>query len=93
MDFSGENTVEMSQTPLIQGKLEQLLSEMIVPYSEVKIDLRWSGIMGVGQERNPIVKKLSDHLYCGVRMGGMGVAIGSLVGKEIAEMISVEENA
>jgi hypothetical protein len=39
------------------------------------------------------VKKLSDHLFCGVRMGGMGVAIGSLVGKEIADMIVAEEKA
>jgi len=26
-------------------------------------------------------------MYCAVRMGGMGVAIGSLVGEEAAELI------
>ena len=41
--------------------------------------------MGVGSKKKPIVKQLSDRVYCGVRLGGMGVAIGSLIGKEVAE--------
>jgi len=27
-------------------------------------------------------------VYCGVRLGGMGVAIGSHIGKELAELSS-----
>ena len=36
--------------------------------------MRWAGIMGVGKTKKPIVKKLSENVSCGVRMGGMGVA-------------------
>jgi hypothetical protein len=43
--------------------------------------------MGLGSSKNPIVSQLSNHVYCGVRLGGMGVAIGSVVGKELAELI------
>ena len=43
--------------------------------------------MGVGQQKNTIVKQLGSNVYCGVRLGGMGVAIGSLIGKELAELI------
>jgi hypothetical protein len=43
--------------------------------------------MGVGTQKKAIVKQLSNHVYCGVRLGGMGVAIGSLVGKELAELV------
>jgi gamma-glutamylputrescine oxidase len=43
--------------------------------------------MGVGKQKKPIVKQLSEHVYCGVRLGGMGVAIGSIVGKELADLI------
>ena len=43
--------------------------------------------MGVGTQKKPIVKQLSNHVYCGVRMGGMGVAIGSVIGKEVAELL------
>jgi glycine/D-amino acid oxidase-like deaminating enzyme len=67
--------------------LEQLLKEVILPETEFKIEHRWSGIMGLGSSKNPIVSQLSDHVYCGVRMGGMGVAIGSLIGNELADLI------
>ena len=43
--------------------------------------------MGVGHQKKPIVKPISNNVICGVRMGGMGIAIGSLVGKEMAEII------
>ena len=43
--------------------------------------------MGVGNQKTPIVKQLSDNVFCGVRLGGMGVAIGSLVGKELAALL------
>jgi hypothetical protein len=43
--------------------------------------------MGIGNSKKPIVKQLSNHIYCGVRMGGMGVAIGSLIGKEVADLV------
>jgi glycine/D-amino acid oxidase-like deaminating enzyme len=67
--------------------LEALLKEVILPHHDFKIEHRWSGIMGVGSSKNPIVSQMSNHVYCGVRMGGMGVAIGSLVGKELAELV------
>jgi hypothetical protein len=37
--------------------------------------------MGIGNEKMPIIKFVSKNVVCAVRMGGMGVAIGSLVGK------------
>ena len=87
LDFKGETTTELVTTDLIQNKLEQLLKEVILPHHEFQIAHRWSGIMGVGIQKMPIVSQLSDHVYCGVRLGGMGVAIGSLIGKELADLI------
>ncbi len=86
MDLKGEETTELVQTDLIQNRLEQLLKETILPNETVEIDHRWSGVMGVGDQKIVIVKKLSDKVSCGVRLGGMGVAIGSLIGKELAEI-------
>jgi len=87
LDFTGEETTEFAQTELIQQKLEELLQTTILPNTEFEIEHRWSGIMGVGSQKKAIVKPLSDHVYCGVRLGGMGVAIGSLVGKELADLV------
>jgi len=87
LDFDGETTTEFGQTEKIQNQLEKMLKEVILPDYDFKIEHRWSGIMGLGEAKNPIVEQLSEHVYCGVRLGGMGVAIGSLVGQELADLI------
>lgn len=87
LDFKGENTSDFGLTPIIQQSLEKMLSEIILPHIPFEIEQRWSGIMGVGREKKPIVKKVSNSIVYAVRMGGMGVAIGSLVGEEAAELI------
>ncbi len=88
LDFKGEETTEMEVTELIQNKLDELLKTVILPNTEYKVAQSWSGIMGVGEVKATIVKPISKNIYCAVRMGGMGVAIGSLIGKEAAEMIN-----
>jgi glycine/D-amino acid oxidase-like deaminating enzyme len=64
----------------------KLLKDVIIPGKEFRIDYQWSGIMGVGDTKSPIIRKDSENVAFGVRMGGMGIAIGSLVGKKLAEM-------
>ncbi|MFK7112986.1 NAD(P)/FAD-dependent oxidoreductase [Flavobacterium oreochromis] len=87
LDLITETTTSLDQTALIQNKLEELLKTVILPQTEFTIAHRWSGIMGVGTHKKPIVQSLSTNVYCGVRMGGMGVAIGSLIGQELADLI------
>ena len=85
--FDTETTTELGQTELIQNRLEELLKKVILPNIDYKIAHRWSGIMGLGSTKKPIVEQLSEHVYCGVRLGGMGVAIGSLIGQELADLV------
>ncbi|RTY93888.1 FAD-binding oxidoreductase [Flavobacterium sp. GT3R68] len=87
LDFEGETTSEFGQTEIIQNRLEEVLKEVILPNQKFDVAHRWSGIMGLGSSKNPIVEQLSNNVYCGVRLGGMGVAIGSLIGKELADLI------
>jgi len=87
LDFEGETTTSLETTEKIQNRLEDLLKNVILPDTPFEIEHSWSGIMGIGNSKKPIVKQLSNHIYCGVRMGGMGVAIGSLIGKEVADLV------
>ncbi len=87
LDFEGETTTNLTQTELIQNRLEELLKEVILPNTDFKIAHRWSGIMGIGSSKRPMVEQLSENVYCGVRLGGMGVAIGSLIGQELADLV------
>jgi glycine/D-amino acid oxidase-like deaminating enzyme len=87
LDFKTEQTSKFGQTAIVQNQLENMLKTTILPNIPFEIEHRWSGIMGVGNQKKAIVKQVSNQVFCGVRLGGMGVAIGSLVGKELAELL------
>lgn len=88
LDVTGETTTELETTQLIQNKLNELLQEVILPETPFEIEHRWAGVMGVGTKKKAIVKQFSDNVSCAVRLGGMGVAIGTLIGKESADMLT-----
>lgn len=87
LDFKGETSTEIATTDRIMQELERLLREVIAPHTEFEIAHQWAGIMGVGPSKQPIIRQLSENLYCGVRLGGMGVAIGTLIGQQLADYI------
>jgi glycine/D-amino acid oxidase-like deaminating enzyme len=82
-----EQTDAFGHTELIQKALLQLLNEVILPGQNIPAESWWSGIMGLGERKVPILQKISPNLVVAVRMGGMGVAIGTLVGEEAAELL------
>ena len=88
LDFEKETSSEFVLNSKIQNQLEKLLKTVILPDTKFEIEQRWCGIMGVGDEKKPIIKKISPNVVCAVRMGGMGVAIGSLVGKLAVDELS-----
>jgi glycine/D-amino acid oxidase-like deaminating enzyme len=85
--FKAENnTTQLEISDEVQGYLEKQLREWIIPKQAFKVDQRWAGIIGVGAKKSPIIKKVSNRVYAGVRLGGMGVALGSLVGKKLSAL-------
>lgn len=86
-DFKTEETTSFETTEFLQSHLEQFLKEVILPNQDVKISLRWSGIMAMGSEKTPIVKQLSNRQFCAVRLSGMGVALAPKIGEMVAEMV------
>jgi gamma-glutamylputrescine oxidase len=84
LDFEAEQTWEFGHTEVVRNKLTGYLSEMIVPEQPFEIDYWWSGIMGFGENIAPIVKQIEPNIFCAVRCNGMGVAMGTLVGEEVA---------
>ncbi|MCO5936690.1 FAD-binding oxidoreductase [Mucilaginibacter sp. RB4R14] len=86
LDFAAEETPEFGHTDAVKQKLTKYLNQVILPGQNVEIDYWWSGIMGFNEEISPIVKRLEPNMFCAVRCNGMGVAMGSLVGEEVAEL-------
>ena len=87
LDIDGETSTLIENTEVITNSLNSLLNDVILPNTPYQIDHQWAGIMGVGKSKKPIIKKIDKHLFCGLRLGGMGIAIGTLVGKELASLI------
>ena len=85
LDIAGETTTNFGLHPQIQKQLDQLLNTLILPNQTVKVAQRWSGIMGMGPKKSTLIKPVGKNSYCGIRLGGMGVAIGTAVGKKLAQ--------
>ena len=87
IDISKEETYEFGVNKKIIDRLKKDLEEIIIPDNNFEIDMIWSGIMGFGETKEPIIRPYSKNIWLAVALGGMGIAIGSLAGKEIAEWV------
>ena len=87
-----ETTESFGETFIIQNALSELLNQVILPKKNPNIAMKWSGIMGVGERKKPIVEEYLSKIWVAVRMGGMGVAIGNQIGEDVARRIIGEIN-
>lgn len=84
INFEAEETDELNTSDQIISHLTSILEVKVLPNSSFTIDHQWAGTMGVGKTKAPIVRKVTNSIYCGIRLGGMGIAIGTSVGKQLA---------
>jgi len=90
MDFAGEATTVFELNTQIHTELENRLRYIILPGFSFNIADRWAGIMAFGQNRQPVIRRHSPRIALGVRMGGMGVAIGTAIGAQLADILIKE---
>ncbi len=82
-----ESTDQFGITQNIQDYLKKMLREHILPNQNVEIERWWSGILGIGERKSPIVRHISENIVVAARLGGMGVAIGTLTGEQGARLL------
>ena len=87
LDFDKETSTDFEINEKILNTLHQYLQEIIIPGKDYTVEDIWTGIMAFGPTKQPLITKISDRVVAGVRLGGMGVAIGTLVGEKLAELI------
>ena len=90
-DFKNEKTYSLDTSDTIQKVLEKFMMERILPKGskKPKIELRWSGTMGMGKIKKPIIEQLQPNVYCAVRMSGMGVAIAPIVAQRALKLMKL----
>jgi glycine/D-amino acid oxidase-like deaminating enzyme len=92
LDFEGEETFDMNVTTQFEKYLKNYLEEIVLPGSSVSFDFRWSGIMGMNEQRTPIIGWHSSRVCLAVRMGGMGVALSAWVAEEVGRVIQEDKS-
>ncbi|ALW84939.1 hypothetical protein AUC43_07440 [Hymenobacter sedentarius] len=88
LNFAAEETTAPGLTEQVQGYLENLLHDVIVPGQRPRIDYRWSGVMGFGPALAPILDWVRPGVLAAVRCNGMGVAMGAGTGWQAAEKLA-----
>ncbi|MBX7142848.1 MAG: FAD-binding oxidoreductase [Oligoflexia bacterium] len=86
LDFKAEETLQPGLSLKIQESLEALLRDVILPGTKFEIEQRWSGVMAFGEDVEPIISMIRPGLFCAVRCNGMGVAMGSGSGSQVARL-------
>jgi len=87
LDFHGESTTSFDVSGQLIENLRGKLQHLIIPGVKFKIDQQWAGIMAFGNSKEPILDKISDKIIVGAGLGGMGVALGSMMGDNICQLI------
>lgn len=91
LDFKGEETTEMEVTDAFKEHLKRYVETVVLPGKKVNFEYGWSGIMGMDNNRNPIIGWHSDRVFLAVRMGGMGVALSAWVAEEVVRVMRGDE--
>lgn len=87
-DFEKEKSLEFETNPKIKAHLERLAREVIFPNRNFEWEMEWTGIMAFGPKKSPLIQSIGQKTAVAVRLGGMGVALGWQVGKELSQLLS-----
>jgi gamma-glutamylputrescine oxidase len=86
LDSQNEMIDEFAFNEKIKAELLRFLTQELLPDKEVYPEYWWTGVLGISKTKKPILLEIEKDAYLGVRLGGMGVAIGSYLGKELAKL-------
>jgi glycine/D-amino acid oxidase-like deaminating enzyme len=80
---------ESTSTYGSNDKIVQHLTEFAQRHiaSDFEVQYHWSGIIATGSSKSPIVKEQSENVFVAARLGGMGVAIGAQVAKQVVDLL------
>lgn len=87
LDIETEETLHQGINPKINDELLRILTNDLLPNFKVEIAHQWSGIMAFGDVKEPIFERINAHTIAAIRLGGMGMALGSEMGEIAAEEV------
>lgn len=83
-----ETTDQFGTNPIIKKYLMDFAENVLkVPFGW-EIDMEWSGIMGMTENKEPIIKEVEEDVWAAAGLSGMGIAIGMQVAKDVVFELS-----
>lgn len=82
-----ETTDQFGTNKKIKKYLYTFANEVLNLPAGWKTDMEWSGIMGVTENKEPIIDELKPGLFVAAGLSGMGIAIGMQVAKDLCKKI------
>jgi len=86
-DSLTERTDTFGSNVIIKKYLVKFLQSHLLHDKSWNIDFEWSGILGFNKTKKPVIKAVEKGIFVASGLGGMGVAIGTLVGQEVANLL------
>src|SRR6478736_3492383 len=77
------HTTNVETTSIIQEELERFISTHLLLNQSFNIDYRWSGIMGFTEDKQPMIKHISDKITAIIACNGMGVALSPVISEQL----------
>lgn len=87
LDTESETTDRFGVNKKIKDHLTDFAGNVLHLEKGWQIDQEWSGIMGFTDSKTPVLEKLDDHRYVAAGLSGMGVAIGTKIGREASDLL------
>jgi gamma-glutamylputrescine oxidase len=82
-----ETTARFGVNPAIREHLYRFADQTLKLPSGWEADIEWSGIMGMTENKEPIVKEVEKGLFVAAGLSGMGIAIGMEVAANLVELM------
>lgn len=89
IDSHNEETHTMGTNDTITQYLLNFVNDQLLTNETAQIETTWSGIMGMAPQKGglPIIKKEQEGFWSCYRLGGMGVALSSLLARNLANQV------
>ncbi len=84
-----ETTDEFGVNETIKNFLTEFAREVLKLPENWSVDLEWSGIMGMTENKEPVIQQIEPGVRAAVGLSGMGIAIGMQVAKELIAKLEV----
>lgn len=89
IDLKTEETYHCEENKKITSYLLDFVNHKLLKNEETTIDTTWSCIMGMSPDKGgkPIIKEEQPGFWSCYRLGGMGVALSSVLARKVAEQV------